>query len=99
MAAITRIGKLSILLSAACSLYAQTAANSVRCVPSAVPTQIRGEGITETLGDVLFQCSGVASATLTGNLALFLPVNVTNRVDTNSNAADPRLLVDYGTGF
>lgn len=57
------------------------------------------EGVTERLGDLLLQCSGAPGATVSGNLTIFLPVSVTNRVDDNNQALDATLSVDYGTGF
>jgi uncharacterized protein (TIGR03437 family) len=52
------------------------------------------------MGDIVLQCSGsTPGAVLTGSLALFLPVSVTNRVDANNLAQDAVLSVDSGTGF
>src|SRR5579872_5814033 len=99
MELITRIGKITVLFSIICVAYAQSPVNNLRCVASAVPTQVRMEGMTERLGDVLLQCSSSANANVTGNLALFLPVSITNRVDSDNNAVDATLLVNYGTGF
>ena len=65
-----------------------------------VPPQVRAEGLTERIGDLSLQCTGsTPNAVLTGNLTLFLPVSVTNRVDSNNQAQDAVLSVDYGTGF
>lgn len=40
-----------------------------------------------------------AGATISGNLVLYYPVQVTNRVDTNNNAVDAMLLVSTGGGY
>jgi uncharacterized protein (TIGR03437 family) len=53
---------------------------AVTCVPAAAPMLVRAEGVTERVGDIVLNCSGAASETLAGNLALFLPVRITNRV-------------------
>jgi uncharacterized protein (TIGR03437 family) len=45
------------------------------------------------------QCTATPSSTLSGNLAVYVPVNVTDRVDTASNSLDSVLSVNYGTGF
>ena len=67
---------------------------------TAVPTQVRAEGITERMGDIILQCSGSnPGAVLTGNLSVFLPVSVTNRVDSSNQTRDAVLAVDYGSGF
>ena len=70
------------------------------CVVSSVPIQVRAEGLTERMGDILLQCSGFPpGATLSGNLTIFLPVSITNRVDSNNQTQDTVLFVDYGSGF
>jgi uncharacterized protein (TIGR03437 family) len=70
-------------------------------VVTAVPLQVRAEGLTERVGDILLQCSGsTPGATLSGNLTIFLlGVNITNRVDANNQTLDAILFVDYGSGF
>jgi uncharacterized protein (TIGR03437 family) len=70
-------------------------------VTSGVPLQVRAEGLTERIGDILLQCSGsTPGAALSGNLTVSLPgVNITNRVDFNNQTQDTVLFVDYGSGF
>jgi uncharacterized protein (TIGR03437 family) len=71
-------------------------------VVSSVPSQVRAEGLTERMGDILLQCSGSnPGAVLSGNLSIFLPVGITNRVDSNSSnlTHDAILSVDLGSGF
>jgi uncharacterized protein (TIGR03437 family) len=83
-----------------CSVYAQTSPASGNCAVSASPTQVRGEGLTERFGAIVFQCSGfIPSSTVSGNITVFLPVSVTNRVDNNNNALDAVLSVDTGGGL
>jgi uncharacterized protein (TIGR03437 family) len=98
-----RTGKSALLFVSSLALIVTgTHAQSISgtCVVSAVPPLVRAEGLTERLGDVILQCSGAnAGAVLSGNLAAFLPVNITNRVDANGLAADAVLSVDYGAGF
>ncbi len=61
---------------------------------------MRAEGLTERLGDVILQCSGSTPGTVfSGNLTLFLPVSVTNRVDANNQTRDAMVSVDLGGGF
>jgi uncharacterized protein (TIGR03437 family) len=70
-------------------------------VVSAVPTQVRAEGLTERMGDIILQCSGSnPGAVLAGNLSVFLPISITNRVDSTSTnlTHDVILSVDYGLG-
>jgi len=83
-------------------VYAQTLPVSGRCAVTSVPTQVRSEGITEQMGDIILQCSGnTPGAALTGKLSVALPVNITNRIDANTNnlTHDAVLYVDYGSGF
>jgi uncharacterized protein (TIGR03437 family) len=52
------------------------------------------------MGDVVLQCTGGASGSvLSGNLILYFPVVVTNRVDSNNQTHDAVLSVDTGNGF
>jgi uncharacterized protein (TIGR03437 family) len=65
-----------------------------------VPLQVRAEGLTERMGDILLQCSGwKPGAVLSGNLTIYLPASITNRVDANNQTVDTVLFVDYGSGF
>jgi uncharacterized protein (TIGR03437 family) len=83
-----------------CATYAQSPASSGQCTVSSVPAQVRAEGLTERLGNIIFQCSNYpAAAVVSGNLTVFLPVGITNRIDANHNALDAVLLVDTGSGF
>lgn len=80
--------------------YAQSPSTTGNCAVSATPSQVRGEGLTERLGAILFQCSGfIPSSTVSSNITVFLPVSVTNRVDNNNNAVDAVLAVDTGGGL
>ena len=67
---------------------------------TSVPAQVWAEGITERIGDIILQCSGSnPGAVLSGNFSVFLPVNVTNRVDSSNRTRDAVFSVDYGSGF
>src|SRR5690349_1813560 len=84
-----------------CATYAQTPPVSGHCAVTSVPAQVRAEGVTERLGDIILQCSGsTPGAVLSGNLSVFLPVPITNRLDTNSTnlTHEPTLSVDLGSG-
>jgi uncharacterized protein (TIGR03437 family) len=82
---------------AAGSVFAQTPSS---CLVSGVPLQVRAEGLTERMGDILLQCSGSNPGTvLSGNLTIYLPVGITNRVDGNNRTVDTVLFVNYGSGF
>jgi uncharacterized protein (TIGR03437 family) len=77
-------------------LQAQT---NTQCTIFSVPLQVRAEGITERLGSLVLQCTATPASTLSGNLTVYVPVSVTDRVDANSNSLDSVLSVNYGTGF
>jgi uncharacterized protein (TIGR03437 family) len=51
------------------------------------------------MGDLILQCSSSPGAVLTGSLTMYLPVIITNRVNSSNQAADALLYVDYGSGF
>jgi hypothetical protein len=66
---------------------------------AAVPPTIRAEGLTELIGDIVFNCTGgVPTATgsiPTANFTVFLPNAITSRVtQTGTNLVDALLLVD-----
>ncbi len=70
------------------------------CIVSSVHAQVRAEGLTERMGDILVQCSGSnPGAVVSGNLTVNFPVNVTNRVDANNQTREADLSVDLGIGF
>jgi uncharacterized protein (TIGR03437 family) len=61
---------------------------------------VRAEGLTERLGDIVLNCSGANPGTVfSGNFTLFLPVSITNRVDSGNLTRDAVLSVDLGSGF
>src|SRR5260370_16291797 len=95
--------RLSILLTLSIyATYAQTPPVSGRWAGTSVPGQVRSEGRTERLGDIILQCSGSnPGAVLSGNLSVFLPVGISNRLDSNSiNLTHEAVLsVDYGSGL
>src|SRR5664279_120555 len=91
---------LTLLAVATTATYAQTLPVSGRCAATAVPEQVRAEGLTERMGDIILQCSGSnPGAVLSGNLSVYLPVSITNRLDSNNQTHDAVLSVDYGNGF
>ena len=80
--------------------FAQQPSSTARCQVSTSPVPVRAEGLTERLGDIILQCSGSNPGTVfSGNLTLFLPVSVTNRVDANNLTRDAMVSVDLGGGF
>jgi len=82
-------------LAAAALLAAQT-----QCSVSSSPRQVRAEGVAERAGDIFLNCSfGSSPATLSGALAIYLPVAVTNPVDSSGVARDAVLLADSGGGY
>src|ERR1700674_3699680 len=105
MGLLIRIGERALILVALLTLiisatYAQTLPISGHCVTTAVPPQVRSEGLTERMGDIVLQCSGsIPGAVGTGNFTVYLPVGVTNRIDSNGFATDAVFSIDYGLGF
>jgi hypothetical protein len=68
------------------------------CNAISVPPIVHTEGITERIGDIVLNCSGgTPSAQITGNLSIFLSVNVTNRVAGNT-VTDVVFTMDNGSG-
>ena len=76
-------------------------ANSLDCTPSAGPQIVHGEGIAERTSDLVFNCTGGApNQTVTMNLALFLNVNITNRLASaaSNTLTGITLTADDGSG-
>src|ERR1700754_1396353 len=97
----SRISRLFALLSISiCATYSQTQPVSGSCVVTAVPSQVRSEGITERMGDIVLECTGSnPGAVLAGNFSVALPIGVTNRIDAANRTVDAVFSVDYGSGF
>src|SRR5260370_38998065 len=75
------------------------AQNGLICAPSAVPPLVKAEGITERIGDIVMPCTGGTAGTrITGNLSIFLPVNITNRISANNTITDIVFTIDTGSG-
>ena len=88
-----------ILLSAALSALALSAQSSVLCTVTSNPSVVRAEGIAERVGDLVFSCSGGApGAVITGNLSIFLNVNVTNALASNNTITGVTVTNSNGSG-
>ena len=91
------IFKLILTFSAVAS-FANAQNSLLICQPTASPILVRGEGLTERLGDIVLQCAGgIPNSTISGNLSVFLSVPITNRVDA-SGFTDLQFTVDNGNG-
>src|SRR5437868_3485288 len=83
-----------------CTAFAQTSAFNGRCQATSTPLQVRAEGLAERLGDIELRCSGgTPAAVFTGNLSLFFPVSVTNRIDSTNLTHDAVVSIDSGGGL
>ncbi|HUA19787.1 MAG TPA: IPT/TIG domain-containing protein [Bryobacteraceae bacterium] len=80
---------------------ASLASAALVCGTFANPPAVRGEGITERVGDIELTCTGgTPNAVVNGNLFFFLNVNLTNRlVSTESDMLTGlTLTADNGSG-
>lgn len=68
------------------------------CVPTAGFPGVRAEGLTERVGDITYNCSGVPGATITGNFLISLNVSLTNRLSTGNTLTGIVFTEDNGTG-
>ncbi len=74
-------------------------AQNLTCNAAAQPPLVRTEGIAERTGDISLSCSGgTPGAQITGNLTIFLSVNVTNRVSSSNTIAGVIFTADNGSG-
>ncbi|HEY4361737.1 MAG TPA: hypothetical protein VGN17_12235 [Bryobacteraceae bacterium] len=88
--------KYSVFLLFLCAGLA--AAQSNFCVTSAVPPLVRAEGLTERTGDIVYQCSGTANATLAANFTVAMNTNITNNVSSGNTLTGIVFTVDSGGG-
>ncbi len=74
-------------LALLCIFGVSAFAQGLTCSVSANPPLVRVEGITERVGDIVVNCVGGASnGIISGNLGVFLNVNITNRLSGNAVA-------------
>ena len=96
MTLLSRLSFAFLLAFGFSAAFASTSA--VTCLATAVPPVVHGEGITERTGDIVMNCSGgTPNAGITGNLSVFLNVNITNRLSGNS-VLGVVLTADNGSG-
>src|SRR6185312_10194476 len=104
MAPLTPIGRRALarvlpLCVLACAAHAQTSSFNGRCQVTSAPVQVRAEGLAERVGDIFLQCSGATPGSVfNGNLTIFLPVSITNRVDAANLTRDAVVSIDTGGG-
>jgi uncharacterized protein (TIGR03437 family) len=83
-----------------CLFFAVTAADAqtLSCAATAAPPLVAGEGIAERTGDIVLNCTGGSpGGTVSGNLTVFLSVNVTNHLSA-ANTVDVILTFNNGSG-
>ena len=74
-------------------------AATLACIPSAAPLIVHGEGITERIGDIVFNCSGgTPSATFAVDLFFFLNVDITNRLTSATSNTLTGILLTADNG-
>ncbi len=73
-------------------------AQGLQCLAVSAAPVVHTEGVSELVGDITANCQGgQPNAVTTGNLTIFLSVNITNRIDAFSNS-DIRFSYDNGNG-
>jgi len=91
----TAFRKWFVALAVLVVMVGTASAQAFQCTANAgVPNRVRGEGLTELVGDLLLNCSGVKPAVPAGtavlaNVQIFLSVNVTSRI--TATATSPAL--------
>jgi uncharacterized protein (TIGR03437 family) len=80
-------------------LVAGAFAQNLTCNAAAQPPLVRQEGLAERTGDIVLTCSGgPAGAQITGNMTLFLSVNITNRLAPGDTVTGVLFTADNGSG-
>ncbi|HVO96514.1 MAG TPA: IPT/TIG domain-containing protein [Bryobacteraceae bacterium] len=83
-----------LLLASTCFLAAQpTLCNTASNAPL-----LRHEGLTERIGDIVFNCTGAAGSKIVFNISVQLNANITNRITTGNVALGTVVTTDNGTG-
>src|ERR1700719_4632156 len=96
MTLLSRLSFAFLLVFGFSAAFASTSA--VTCLATADPPVVHGEGIAERTGDIVMNCAGgTPNASITGNLSVFLNVNITNRLSGNS-VLGIVLTADNGSG-
>ena len=87
-----------LLLALVCSVLCVRPAAATTCSAQGAPVQLRSEGITERVGDILIQCSGATPGRpVTTNLTIFLSALLSNRLSP-AGTIDASLTADTGSG-
>src|SRR5579872_5811929 len=80
-------------------LLASAFAQNLTCNAAAQPPLVRQEGLAERTGDIVLTCAGgTPGAQITGNLTLFLSVNITNRIGAGNIVTGVVFTADNGSG-
>jgi uncharacterized protein (TIGR03437 family) len=74
------------------------AAQPYACSTTSATTIVRVEGLTERVGDIVFNCTGTPSTTISVNLSVQLNTGVTNRISTGNIVTGTVLTIDNGSG-
>lgn len=74
------------------------AAQPNACSTSSATTIVRAEGLTERIGDIVFNCTGVPNTTISLNLSVQMNTSITNRLSTGNIVTGIVLTVDNGLG-
>ncbi|MBK5293683.1 MAG: hypothetical protein JJE04_18645 [Acidobacteriia bacterium] len=67
------------------------------CDATADPVQLRSEGLTERVGEIVLTCSALSGDTVTGSLTLFLSAPVTNKI-IGANSVDVVMTAETDVG-
>ncbi len=73
-------------------------AQSSICATSAAPSNIRLEGLTERVGDIVYTCTGAPNSTITVNLTVTLNTNISNRISSGNTLTGLIFTIDNGSG-
>ncbi len=74
------------------------AAQPNACSTTSATTIVRAEGLTERIGDIVFNCTGVPSTTLSVNLSVQMNTGIINRISAGSVVTGIIFTVDNGSG-
>lgn len=74
------------------------AAQPYACSTTAATNIVRAEGLTERIGDIVFNCTGVPNSTIQINFNVQMNTTVSNRISSGTTITGTILTVDNGSG-
>ena len=70
----------------------------ITCDATAEPLQIRSEGLSERLGEIVLTCTGPSTGTVSAAITLSLSHSISNKLSTDSTVLEASVVAQTATG-